>query len=131
LKLLQDQHGASMDEMEKDYLEQLQTIEDENEKLKLSISEGDDLLSQCQRALTLASQKSATLAVREILHKYALFQTHSLTLLRINWINQECSSSISNKKISKPSTNFSFFKKPFPILNKSAKSWKTSLKIIL
>jgi hypothetical protein len=52
-----------MDEMEKDYLNQLQTIEDENEKLKCSISEGNDLLSQCQRALTLASQKSATLAV--------------------------------------------------------------------
>ena len=63
LKQIQDQNTASMDEMEKDYLEQLQAIEDENEKLKSSISEGNDLLSQCQRALTLASQKSATLAV--------------------------------------------------------------------
>lgn len=63
LKHLQDQNSASMDEMEKDYLEQLQSVEDENEKLKLSISEGNDLLSRCQKALALASQKSATLTV--------------------------------------------------------------------
>jgi hypothetical protein len=63
LKHLQDQNCASMDEMEKDYLEQLQSVEDENEKLKLSISEGNDLLSRCQKALALASQKSATLTV--------------------------------------------------------------------
>jgi hypothetical protein len=55
-----------MDDMEKDYLEQLQTVEEENEKLKLSIREGNELLSQCQRALTLASQKSTTLAVMKI-----------------------------------------------------------------
>jgi hypothetical protein len=55
-----------MEDMEKDYLEQLQTVEEENEKLKLSIREGNELLSQCQRALTLASQKSTTLAVMKI-----------------------------------------------------------------
>jgi hypothetical protein len=79
---LQEQHCATLDEMEKDYLEQLQTIEDENEKLKLSITEGDDLLSQCQSALTLASQKAATLAVISTFN--TLFQVHALTLCRIN-----------------------------------------------
>ena len=73
LKSLQEQSSAAMDEMEKDYLEQLQTIEDENDKLKSSINEGNDLLAQCQRALSLASQKSATLAVIQSSHKFVLY----------------------------------------------------------
>jgi hypothetical protein len=82
LEHLQRQNSASMDEMEKDYLGQLQTFEDENEKLKLSIIEGNELLSQCQRALTLASQKSASLAVKLFL-TYMLYAT-CLTLFRIS-----------------------------------------------
>jgi hypothetical protein len=76
MKLMQEQNTACMDEMEKDYLGQIQNIEDENEKLKLSIMEGNELLSQCQRALTLASQKSATLAVTfKIFFSDILFDT--------------------------------------------------------
>ena len=66
LKSLQEHSSASLDAMEKDYLDQLESLEDENEKLKASVGEGNDLLAQCQRALTQASQKSTTLAVRII-----------------------------------------------------------------
>ena len=67
-----------MDEMEKDYLVQLETLEDENEKLKSSVCEGNDLLVQCQRALTQASLKSTTLSVSSIYVPY-----FSLTILMI------------------------------------------------
>jgi len=67
-----------MDEMEKDFLEQLETLEDENEKLKSSVCEGNDLLAQCQRALTQASLKSTTLSVSIIYISY-----FSLTFLMI------------------------------------------------